>query len=143
MTTAITVTLRRQVTNRAGNCCEYCLLSQSDSFFRFHVDHVISEKHDGPTESDNLCLSCPDCNTFKGSDIGSLDRQTNAYTGLFNPRVQQWVNHFRLVGPVIESTTPEGRVTVFLLRLNMANRLLQRHALLRMNRYPCNPSSPT
>jgi hypothetical protein len=38
--TSITNELRRQVIERAGNCCEYCLLSQDDNFFSFHIDEI-------------------------------------------------------------------------------------------------------
>jgi 5-methylcytosine-specific restriction endonuclease McrA len=64
---------------RAGHCCEYCLLNQEDIFFAFEVDHIISEKHDGVTIGENFCLSCPDCNLYKGSDIGSIDRETKHF----------------------------------------------------------------
>ncbi|NWG18001.1 MAG: HNH endonuclease [Chloroflexi bacterium] len=135
--TSITNELRRQVIERAGNCCEYCLLSQDDNFFSFHIDHIISEKHGGVTESHNLSLSCPNCNTFKGSDIGSIDSQTGLLTPLFNPRLQQWVKHFHLGNGMIEPLTPEGRVTVFLLRLNQADRVFERQELMSLGRYPC------
>ena len=74
--TYIPESLRRLVRNRAGNCCEYYLLSESDNFLSHEVDHIISEKHGGATEADNLCLSCFDCNRHKGSDIGSIDHET-------------------------------------------------------------------
>ena len=78
--TYISVELRRLVVERAGNCCEYCLISQEDKHFSFHVDHAIAEKHGGATDSNNLCLSCPRCNTAKGSDIGSVDPETGDLT---------------------------------------------------------------
>lgn len=56
--TYISTELRRFVVERAGNCCEYCLLSQENNFLPFEVDHIISEKHSGETSRDNLCLSC-------------------------------------------------------------------------------------
>ena len=52
--TYISAEIRRQVTARAGNCCEYCRLSQEDNTFSFQVDHIIAEKHGGSTELDNL-----------------------------------------------------------------------------------------
>jgi 5-methylcytosine-specific restriction endonuclease McrA len=86
-TTYISADLRREVTTRASNCCEYCHISQEDQFFSFEIDHIISEKHGGATTSDNLCLSCPDCNAYKGSDIASVDCEDGeTITGLFHPR---------------------------------------------------------
>lgn len=135
--TYIDAPLRRLVIDRAGNCCEYCLLEQDDSPFSFHIEHIISEKHDGTTSADNLCLSCPECNAYKGSDIGSIDRNTGLLTPLFNPRTQRWTDHFRLEEAQIIPLTAESRVTVFLLRLNDPERLAERALLLRLNRYPC------
>ena len=65
--------LRREVTERANNCCEYCRLSRDDYAYPFHIEHITSQKHEGETETDNLALSCPTCNTNKGSDIASND----------------------------------------------------------------------
>jgi len=134
--TYISADLRRLVAERAGNCCEYCLISQDDSFFPFEVDHIISEKHGGETVPENLCLSCPDCNAHKGSDIGSIDRETDRLTPLFNPRQQAWEEHFRLDGASIQPLTPEGRVTVTLLKINHPDRIAERQVMLRLNRYP-------
>jgi hypothetical protein len=135
--TSIGAELRRLVLQRAGNCCEYCLLSQENNTFAFHIDHIISEKHGGETEADNLCLSCPHCNTFKGSDIASIDRLTGNLTYFFNPRQQVWSDHFRLDGAIIEPLTPEGRVTGFLLRLNQIEQVFERSALIQLGSYPC------
>ncbi|MEO0564631.1 MAG: HNH endonuclease signature motif containing protein, partial [Chloroflexota bacterium] len=54
-TTYISASLRREVIQRARNCCEYCLISQDDMLFSFEIDHIIAEKHGGPTISENLC----------------------------------------------------------------------------------------
>ncbi len=135
--TYVSPTLRQSILDRAGNCCEYCLLSQDDNFLPFEVDYIIAEKHGGTTVSDNLCLSCSNCNGFKGSDIASNDPMTGVLTRLFNPRRQHWTDHFRLTGAVIEPLTPEGRVTVFLLRLNRSEQVEERIALIELGRYPC------
>lgn len=129
--------LRHQVLARANNCCEYCCLSQEDSTFSFQVDHIIAEKHGGTTELNNLSWSCPGCNVFKGSDIGSIDPETGRLTPLFNPRQQKWAEHFRLEGASIEPLTPEGRVTVRLLKFNRIEQIDERRALIVLGRYPC------
>jgi hypothetical protein len=103
------------------------------------VDHVIAEKHEGETILDNLALSCPACNCFKGSDIGSMDRETGQLVALYNPRTQPWNAHFRLDGPQIVPLTPEGRVTARLLRLNHPDPLEERRGLIALGRYPCQP----
>lgn len=137
MTSYISAALRRLVIERADGCCEYCLLHERAIFFAFEIDHIIAEKHNGTTVSDNLCLSCPDCNRLKGTDIGSIDRETHTLTPLFNPRTQTWGAHFRLNGVVIEPLSPIGRVTVRLLQMNSVERLQDREIYTRIGVYPC------
>ena len=139
MTSHIPAALRRQVIKRADNCCEYCLLNQDDIFFTFEIDHIIAEKHAGETISENLCLSCPDCNRYKGSDIGSIDSETKLITPLFNPRTQAWNEHFQLKDVFIEPLTDVGRVTVTLLRFNDLERIQDRELYISLGSYPCTP----
>ena len=140
--THIPTALLRLVRQRAGNCCEYCLLHEDDAFFPYEVDHIIAEKHGGQTTADNLCLSCLECNRHKGSDIASLDPETARVVALFHPRRGPWDRHFRLDGPRIEPLTAEGRVTVRPLRLNDPARLLERERLLALGRYPGRRDAP-
>lgn len=114
-----------------------------DVEFSFHNEHIIAEKHGGKTVTDNLCLSCATCNIFKGSDLSSLDWEASGeLTPLFNPRKNQWLDHFRLNDAYIESLSPEGRVTVSLLRFNAPDRITERSLLILLNRYPCWGGSP-
>ena len=85
--------------------------------------------HGGNDEEGNLAWSCFICNRYKGSDIASLDPQTEQLTPLFNPRTQQWHEHFCYEEGVIVPLTPEGRTTVVLLRLNEPARIQERIAL--------------
>lgn len=138
--TRVSPQLRRAVIERAGNCCEYCRISQDDQFFAFEIDHIIAEKHGGQTLIDNLCLSCPDCNGFKGSDIASIDWEAGkALTRLYDPLQDTWDDHFRVDTNTgrIAAKTPIGRVTVFLLQLNDPDRVMDRKLLLNEQRYPC------
>lgn len=136
MTTRPSVELRFQVIRRAGNRCEYCLLHQDFAASTHQVDHVIAEKHRGPTASDNLALSCTTCNRRKGSDIGALDPETGELARLFNPRTQEWRDHFQIDGYRIVGVTPEGRATVELLQLNSYERLVERAELICAGRFP-------
>ena len=136
MTTRPPPDLRRQVLERAGNCCEYCLLPQEFAASTHQVDHVIAEKHGGQTVLENLALSCTVCNRRKGSDIGSLDPVTGLLVPLFHPRTQPWLEHFRLDGVHILGMTAEGLTTVAFLQLNAVGRLLERTAFIRTGRYP-------
>jgi hypothetical protein len=134
--TYIPETLRREVMERAGGRCEYCLIHQRDSLYTHEVDHIIPEKHRGETVLENLCLACLDCNRHKGSDFGSFDPETGQITTLFNPRQQAWAENFRLEGAHITPLSPEGRVTVFVLKLNDGIRVRVRQAMIEARRYP-------
>jgi hypothetical protein len=126
----------RLVSVRAEGLCEYCLIHADDTYFGCEVDHVISRKHGGPTEAENLALACLFCNRQKGTDIGSILPGSNELIRLFHPRQDRWSGHFRLEGPVIRPLTPIGEVTANLLQLNSSDRLLERRLLIAIGRYP-------
>ena len=105
--------MRRRVILRSGNRCEYCLIHQDDAIAAHQIDHVIAEKHGGATSLDNLAFSCVLCNLRKGSDLSSIDPESNTITNLFNPRTQKWLNHFAIDDTHIIGITPEGRTTVY------------------------------
>ncbi len=135
--TYIPAELRRLVIERANSCCEYCRMQVLDRLLPFEIDHINAEKHGGITAAENLCPACFRCNGFKGSDIASADPKTGKATFLFHPRQQKWEDHFELIDDIIEPLTPEGRLTVFLLRLNAPIQIEQRAALIAIGRYPC------
>lgn len=124
--THIPAELRRAVRLRARDCCEYCLIPESMTFATHEIDHVIAEKHGGPTEADNLALACTLCNGFKGSDLASIDAESGAIVPLFNPRRDRWVEHFRFENGLVEPLTASGRATVRLLQLNQPHRVEER-----------------
>jgi hypothetical protein len=135
--TYISDVLRQLVIERANGCCEYCRLHRDDNFMSHEVDHIRAEKHRGETISSNLCYSCMDCNRRKGSDFASFDVETDEVALLFNPRHDQWSEHFNLNEAVIQPLTPTGRVTVFLLDMNHPDQVTKRIELIKLNRYPC------
>jgi 5-methylcytosine-specific restriction endonuclease McrA len=130
MGTYISAALRRLVYERAGGCCEYCLIPESAVLAAHEVDHVISQKHGGPTKADNLALSCALCNKFKGSDLSSLDADTGQIVTLYNPRRDLWSDHFQLSSGQFVPLTPTGRVTVRVLQLNKPDRTEERKLLI-------------
>lgn len=129
MSSYVPAWLRRLVIERAGERCEYCRYPQSASFLTFEAGHYIAEKHGGATEPENLALACPFCNDHKGTDLASLDPEDGALTPLFNPRAENWSNHFRLEGAQIVPLTAAGRVTVKLLQMNHPDRVAERELL--------------
>lgn len=136
MSGAISAALRRLVTGRARGLCEYCLIHQDDAHFSFHVDHIISRKHRGPSSEGNLALSCLRCNVAKGTDVGALAGRDRSFVRLFHPREDSWPEHFRLASARIVPLTQIGAATAQLLALNASDRLLLRRALVAASRYP-------
>jgi hypothetical protein len=90
----------------------------------------------GDRKPRNLAYACLRCNTWKGSDIGSLDAQTGSFVSLFHPRQHLWGDHFVVHAGVIEPLTAEGKATVRLLRLNLDKRVVERRLLTAAGRYP-------
>lgn len=110
--------LRREVFRRAGFRCEYCCLSQQGQEATFHVDHVIPVAAGGKAVRGNLALACVSCSLRKGARRHARDPATGRDTPLFHPRLEKWDGHFVWKGNRIEGTSPTGRATVALLRMN-------------------------
>ncbi|MEH1853491.1 MAG: HNH endonuclease signature motif containing protein [Nostoc sp.] len=127
--TYIPVVLRRLVEERANYRCEYCQLPAGVAFFAHEIDHVIAQKHGGATNAGNLALTCWRCNRHKGTDLGSFDPETGAFSFLFNPRTQKWAEHFTFSELNLVGLTPMGRTTIRLLQINSDERLVERQRL--------------
>lgn len=136
MSSYISAALRRLVATRADSLCEYCLIHEDDAFFGCEVDHIISEKHSGQTEADNLAYACAFCNRSKGSDIGSIVPRTGAFVRFFNPRTDHWAEHFVLDGVTIVALSDIGGGTARILDFNNSERLFERQTLRAIGRYP-------
>ena len=129
---------RRLVRERAGNCCEYCRLSQTGQLVRFQIDHIIAIKHGGTDTDENLCLACYECNIYKGSNVAALDPLTRDATKLYDPRQQKWDDHFKIsADATLSGLTAEGRATIIVLRMNDEERVKDRLGELRSGDYPC------
>ena len=125
--TYIPAQLRREIAEQAHGCCEYCLQPEIFSFSPHEIDHVIAKKHGGTTTAGNLAFACKLCNTFKGSDIASIDPETNEITPLYHPRRDRWREHFQLNSTELTALTSRARTTIRLLQLNRSDRLKERH----------------
>ncbi len=135
---ALSRQVRRAVFKRAGRCCEYCRVGEGREPVLFQVDHIIAKKHGGTDYIDNLCVSCADCNRYKGDNVAAIDPLTNDATRLFNPRQQNWQDHF-FINPdaSLSGNTPEGRATALVLRMNESLRIEQRFDERLLGNYPC------
>lgn len=136
MTSFINAALRLLVATRAEYLCEYCLIQEEDAFFGCEVDHIISEKHGGQTEAENLAYACAFCNRMKGSDVGSVVQPSDNFVRFFNPRTDFWAEHFTLDGVTIVALSDIGHVTVRILGFNDRERLFERQTLQVIGRYP-------
>ena len=115
---------RQLVRDRAGNRCEYCLISQVDSpLARLLVEHIIPIKHGGTDDAANLALACIDCNLYKGPNLTGFDPESGDLSRLFHPREQSWNEHFEWVGVYIVGRTGIGRTTVAVLNMNSEEQL--------------------
>ncbi|MEM9950168.1 MAG: HNH endonuclease signature motif containing protein [Chloroflexota bacterium] len=111
------VETKRIVHERAIFRCEYCQTPQKATGQSMHVEHIIPNKSN---LLDNLCLACPSCNLSKSSATDATDPQTNEIVALFNPRTQNWSEHFQWEddGQIIAGKTPIGRATIVRLKMN-------------------------
>jgi hypothetical protein len=132
----ITEAFRNQVARRAHHRCEYCLIHEDDIAFRLQVDHVISRKHGGLSDIENLAYACVLCNRRKSSDVATIDGHSGEIVRLFHPREDLWADHFELDGCSIRALSDTGAATAGLLRFNAPERLAERSLLQSLGTYP-------
>jgi hypothetical protein len=128
--THLPLLLRQVVYDRASGCCEYCLIPEAAVLAGHEIDHIISRKHGGSDETDNLALSCALCNKHKGSDLTSIDPETGEIAPLYHPHRNSWIDHFQLHEAQFMGLTPTGPATIRLLQLNRSDRIEERRLLI-------------
>jgi len=116
--------LRALVEDRAHGRCEYCRAPQRACGYRFHLDHIIPSVHGGSDLARNRALACASCNLTKAEKVSGIDPLTRAKVAVFNPRSQQWQEHFCWADDqqTILGLTPIGRTTIAVLKLNSETR---------------------
>lgn len=116
----VSADLDRRVRDAAGNRCGYCQSPQHLVMAPLEIEHIIPLAHDGTDIETNLWLACPLCNSHKSDKMSGIDSETGQSHPLFNPRTQQWNEHFRWSedGIRVIGLTPTGRATVNALHLN-------------------------
>lgn len=111
-------------------------MHEEDAGFPHQADHILSLKHGGITEPENLAYACAICNRRKGSDIASVDLGSGELIPLFHPRLDRWSDHFRLDSEWIIPMSRTGEATIRLLGMNIMERLAERRLLQSLGRYP-------
>jgi hypothetical protein len=71
----------------------------------------------------------------EGIRIAALDAETGTLVPLFNPRRDEWRDHFRWDGAVLIGITPVGRATIAVLAINQPIRVAARKTLIEESRY--------
>ncbi len=134
----IATKLRKLVANRANCCCEYCRSQTQFSIYPFSIDHIIPLSKGGESSLENLAYACQGCNNHKYNKTAELDPVSNKLVPLYNPRRQQWYDHFgwNYDFTIIIGTTPIGRATVELLRLNRESLINLRKILYKAGEHP-------
>ena len=102
------------------------------------IDHIIPVARGGETSLSNLCFSCVGCNAHKLAFVTAIDPETKSEVALYNPRRQQWSDHFswddestRLIG-----LTGVGRATVLRLGINRCSAVKARQLWVQANLHP-------
>jgi 5-methylcytosine-specific restriction endonuclease McrA len=86
--------LRREVAQRANQLCEYCRCPAEFSADSFTIDHIQPRQLGGASTSENLAWACFGCNGRKHTKTTCVDPSTGESVALFNPRQQNWHEHF-------------------------------------------------
>jgi hypothetical protein len=116
---SIPAAIELRVRETARHRCGYCLSPQHLVMARLEIEHIIPLARGGTDDEGNLWLACPMCNGHKSDKVEAADPETGAVVPLFNPRLQDWWEHFAWTsdGLRIEGKTPTGRATVVALHL--------------------------
>ena len=75
------------------------------------------------------------CNFNKGSDIGTILENRNKFTQFFNPRIDDFKEHFEVKEGFFHAKTEIAEGTIKILDLNNINRLLERKDLIQFGIY--------
>jgi hypothetical protein len=119
-TSSISEALKAKIRASASNKCGYCRSLQMYVLGLLEIEHIIPKAKGGTDDEENLWLACRLCNNYKGTQTDAVDPVTNKKVKLFNPRKQNWSEHFEWSsdGAQIIGTTATGRATVIALQLN-------------------------
>jgi hypothetical protein len=130
--------LRPIIAAAAQHRCGYCQTQEVLSGVPLTLEHIQPTVHGGTDQEDNLWLSCRLCNEAKGVQSQAIDPESGQASALFNPRTQQWPEHFVWSedGTMIMGLTPIGRATLTALDLNSEFRVRSRALWVELEKHP-------
>jgi hypothetical protein len=134
----ISAALRLRVAETSRFRCGCCLTSRHIIGPLLEIDHIIPESRGGTHDEDNLVLACPMCNGHKADKVEATDPDTQVTVALFNPRRQQWHEHFEWIedGTVVRGKTATERATVATLLMNHPYTVLARSLWVSVGWHP-------
>ena len=111
---------KAKIRQLAKNRCGYCLSQQEYVWDILEIDHIFPLAKGGKDDEENLWLICSSCNAAKYNKVEVFDKETQTNIVLFNPRQQNWHEHFQWSKDrtKMKAKTALGRVTVLALDLN-------------------------
>lgn len=138
MSPRVSKSLRSKISEQAKHRCGYCLSSEAVVGAPMELDHIIPQSLGGLDEERNLWLACPLCNQHKADRIAALDPITGEIVRLYNPRYENWNEHFAWTadGERIIGRTPTGRATATALKLNRPSLVIARRAWFLVGWHP-------
>lgn len=112
--------LEKHVREASKNRCRYCLSPQILTSHKLEIEHIYPISKGGTSKKENLCLACRHCNLHKASKIYGFDAVSAKRVRLFNPNLQNWLEHFVWDNEKtsIIGKTPCGRATIYALKMN-------------------------
>lgn len=136
MSVYISRSIKKVVIERAANRCEYCRVPEFLSSFNYHIEHVIGLQHGGPNTLNNLAYCCSSCNWKKGPNISTILAFGGEIVPLFNPRTQNWFEHFEVQQGKLIALSTAGEATIKLLELNIPIKIEERFEMMLAGFYP-------
>lgn len=130
--------LREKVFKVAQYRCGYCLTPQRLVGPILEIDHLIPVSLGGTSEEKNLWVACPNCNGGKSSRIEVIDPLSADSVPLFNPRQDNWEEHFVWSdeGTKIIGISAIGRATVTALKMNRPENIVTRELWVAVGWHP-------
>ncbi len=130
--------LRKQIKERARYLCEYCLSPELFSPSYFEGDHIFPVSEGGKDEFENFANACGGCNKHKSNATHAIDPLTGEITALYNPRTNNWEEHFSWddTYSIILGITPRGRATIRKFKLNREEVVNLRVLLISVGLHP-------
>lgn len=113
--------LRADMYVKQNKLCAYCRIHVPLACVPMHREHIVY-KDDHPQWMflpENLCVSCPTCNEFKGTTEVLVDPESESYPNnsdgfnIIHPLYDKYSEHIELVGDVLyRGKTDKGRFTI-------------------------------